>query len=175
MSARVRKWAAGAAVAAALALVAPQPQAQSVNTSELRVTLNHAQVLNLEGTAATALVADPDVADIVNERGNLLFVLGKRIGTTNLLVYDAEGHALANRELVVVPDTANVVTVTRDIYANDYYCTPRCVSPPAPSGGSSTASSGPPPGANAAGSPPFNAPTQPAAPAAPATAGAPIP
>jgi len=167
-------WVWGGLAAAILACAPFAAGAQATTAPPLRVIINHAQVIQLEGSAATELIADPTVADIVSERGNVIFVLGHTIGTTNLLVYDASGRPLVNREIVVVPDESNVVTVTRDVFSNDYYCTPRCVQPPPPSGFASAS----PPGANqsngggAPGGP--TAPT-PSAPAAPATSGAPLP
>ena len=134
---RVR-WAKALATAATSAFWVLPSLAQTgaggpaASTAPLRVTLNHAGVVTFDGSAATALIADPNVADIVTERGNVLFILGRSIGTTNLLVYDGSGHRLVEREVVVVPDEVGVVTVTRDIYENDYFCTPRCVSPPPP-------------------------------------------
>ncbi len=139
------RWAAAAA--AGLALWALPSFAQTSATQPLRVTLNHAQAVTLEAAAATALVADPDVADIVNERGNLLFVLGRKLGSTNLLVYDGSGRRLVDREVIVVPDNNGVVTVTRDLFPSDYYCDPRCVPAVLPAPPSATAAAAGPPGA----------------------------
>jgi hypothetical protein len=169
--ARVAAWVA----AALFVLAAPLASAQTgAGSSEppLRVTLNHASAITYQGSGATALIADPAVADIVTERGNVVFVLGRSIGTTNLLVYDATGRRLVEREIEVVPDEAGVVTVTRDIYENDYFCTPRCVSPPPPASVAGSVSSAP---GGSSGPSPFNPPGGPAvaAPAAPATAGVP--
>ncbi len=178
--ARVR-WAKALAAAATLAFwVLPSfaqtgAAAPAASTAPLRVTLNHAAVVSYEGAGATALIADPNVADIVTERGNVLFVLGRAIGTTNLLVYDAGGRRLLEREVEVVPDEAGVVTVTRDIYENDYYCTPRCVSPPPPVALPGAAGGSAPSGGGSSGPSPFGGTPIGGAPVpqAPATAGIP--
>jgi Pilus formation protein N terminal region len=178
--ARVR-WAKALAAAATLAFwVLPSfaqtgAAAPAASTAPLRVTLNHAGVVTFDGSAATALIADPNVADIVTERGNVLFILGRSIGTTNLLVYDGSGHRLVEREVVVVPDEVGVVTVTRDIYENDYFCTPRCVSPPPPTPlAGASATSAPAAGASS-GPSPFSGPPVGGTPvpSAPATSGIP--
>ncbi|HUK59481.1 MAG TPA: pilus assembly protein N-terminal domain-containing protein [Stellaceae bacterium] len=176
MSGKAKTWrmATFAAVAFLLAFADSCAWAQTgpaASEAPLRVTLNHATAVTYEGSGAAALIADPAVADIVTERGHVLFVLGRAIGTTNLLVYDAAGRRLMEREVVVVPDEAGVVTVTRDIYENDYFCTPRCVSPPPPAAGSAPSAPG------GGGPAPFGAPqiggVAVPPPAAPATAGIP--
>jgi hypothetical protein len=113
---------AGLALAIALALL---PLAAHAQTGPIEVALGHAQAVTLEADAATAMIAAPDIADVIRERGNVLFLLGYKLGTTNLLVYDAEGHQLADREVVVTPPQATV-TVTRGTDATDYQCEPRC-------------------------------------------------
>ena len=175
------RWAAALIAGAALTLASLPTFAQTgtapaaANEAPLRVTLNHAAVVSYEGAGATALIADPNVADIVTERGNVLFVLGRAIGTTNLLVYDAGGRRLLEREVEVVPDEVGVVTVTRDIYENDYFCTPRCVSPPPPVALPGAAGGSAPSGGGSSGPSPFGGTPIGGAPVpqAPATAGIP--
>lgn len=116
-----------ALLASALALaLAATAAAQQAPPSVLRVTVNHAVLLRLGSAPAVALIADPQIADIVNERDNLMFVLGRKPGATNLLAFDSAGHRLLDREIVVVPENANMVTITRNTDATDYTCAPRC-------------------------------------------------
>ncbi|HZT51382.1 MAG TPA: pilus assembly protein N-terminal domain-containing protein [Stellaceae bacterium] len=107
---------------ATLVLAAPAAAEQA----PLRVTVDHAAVIALDGDAAVVLIADPAVADVVSERPRLVFVLGRRPGTTNLLVYDGAGKRLVGREVVVVPPDARTVTITRETDQTDYSCNPRC-------------------------------------------------
>lgn len=131
----------GYGLAAALLLAAP---AVAQNEPAFRVTVNHAAPIKLQAPATVVLIADPDIADIVNEKNNLIFVLGRKPGVTNLLVYDANGKELLGRSIVVVPDESGMVTVTRDTDTTDYFCAPRCryyehelggSAPAAPAGG----------------------------------------
>ena len=114
-------------MAAALLFAAPAAlHAQSRESQPLKVTANHAAAIKLPSPGAVALVANPDIADIVNERNALIFVLGRKPGTTNLLVYDKDGKPLFDREIVVVPEDERMVTITRDSDVTDYFCEPRC-------------------------------------------------
>lgn len=169
----------GAAAALAVLAAALPALAQGAG-APLRVTLGHAEVITLDAAAATLLLANPEIADIVNERGNLVFVLGKKPGATNLLVYDAQGRRLVDREVVVVPQERATVSVARDIDVGDYLCDPRCTfvghAPSAATPGSGGGTAGASAAAGPAGAGAANAlptPTGPAAPAAPATAGVP--
>jgi hypothetical protein len=117
---RVRGLAAAALAAAILAMPAWAQQ------GPLRVIVNHATAITLDAAATVVLIADPEVADVVNERNNLMFVLGRKPGATNLLVYDNAGNRLFEREVVVVPQDARTVTITRETDATDYSCDPRC-------------------------------------------------
>ena len=115
-------WAVVAAMLAGAILMAPARAQQG----PLRVTVNHAAAITLDAAAAVALIADPEVADVVSERNNLMFVLGRKPGATNLLVYDNAGKRLFEREVVVVPQDARTVTITRETDQTDYICDPRC-------------------------------------------------
>ena len=117
-----RVWGVAAAMLVAAILAAPAGAQQE----PLRVTVNHAATITLDATAAVVLIADPEVADVVNERNNLMFVLGRKPGATNLLVYDNAGKRLFEREVVVVPQDARTVTITRETDQTDYTCDPRC-------------------------------------------------
>jgi hypothetical protein len=110
------------ALAALLAVAVPAWAQQG----PLHVTVNHATAITLDAAAAVVLIADPEVADVVNERNNLMFVLGRKPGATNLLVYDGAGKRLLEREVVVVPQDARTVTITRETDQTDYICDPRC-------------------------------------------------
>ncbi len=114
----------GTGVALVLALALPAA-AESGRT--LRVSVDKAEVVALGGQASVVLVANPAIADVVLERNNLLFVLGKRPGETRLFVYSAAGKPMLEREIVVVPNGERTVTIVRDTQASQYSCDPRCV------------------------------------------------
>jgi hypothetical protein len=116
-----------AALGAALLLAAPAPLlAQTSDGGPFRVTVNHAEVITLSSPAKVAIIANPDIADVVSEQHDLIFVLGRKPGATNLLVFDEGGKRLFSREVLVVPENAGMVTITRETDVTDYFCEPRC-------------------------------------------------
>jgi len=165
---RVRGLAAAALAAAILAMPAWAQQ------GPLRVIVNHGTAITLDAAATVVLIADPEVADVVNERNNLMFVLGRKPGATNLLVYDNAGNRLFEREVVVVPQDARTVTITRETDQTDYTCDPRCAFREhlagAPRSEIGAAAATTPAGAAAGATPTFPAPPPGQAPPAPAAA-----
>jgi len=117
-----------ALLAGVAALAGMLGSAEAQSDRALRVTVNKAEVVALNGTAAVVLVANPQIADVVLERNNLLFVLGKQAGETRLYVYNGAGKPMIEREIVVVPQADRTVTVIRNGDADEYSCAPRCVS-----------------------------------------------
>jgi Flp pilus assembly secretin CpaC len=114
-------------LAGAFALVGLSSAALAQN-SALRVTMSKAEVITLNGAASVVMVANPQIADVVLERNNLLFVLGKQPGETRLYVYNGAGKPMLEREIVVVPQGERTVTILRNGQPDDYSCAPRCVS-----------------------------------------------
>lgn len=115
-------------LAGAVALIGMLASAEAQTDRALRVTVNKAEVVSLNGSASVVLVANPQIADVVLERNNLLFVLGKQPGETRLYVYNGAGKAMIEREIVVVPQGDRTVTIMRNGEADEYSCAPRCVS-----------------------------------------------
>src|SRR5262245_59364754 len=66
----------------------PQMAPESVSNRTLVVTLNKSRTIYFDRPFATAVVGSPDIADAlpVTDRG--LHILGKKIGTTSVSVYD---------------------------------------------------------------------------------------
>jgi pilus assembly protein CpaC len=61
---------------------------------ELAVPLYQSRVVTVVTPATRVSVANPDVADIVVISPNELYVLGKDLGTTNVLLWDRENHLI---------------------------------------------------------------------------------
>jgi len=89
--------------AAARAQVASLP---SLGGQQLVVATGKSRLLALGRSFSQVLVGDPAIADILPMSGNTLYVLGKKIGTTNLTVYDRSHALVAVVDLVVGPDAA---------------------------------------------------------------------
>ena len=107
----------GVALAAGAAMPA-QAQIASLTASnvnhagQLDVPLNKSQVLTVDRPFTKALVGNQEVADILPMTNRSLYVLGKKVGTTSLTLYDSRNMLIAVVDVAVGPD---VVTLKRQL------------------------------------------------------------
>ncbi len=88
----------------ALAASSPAPLVGSGATVDLSVPLFKSRVVTVAGPASRISVASPDIADIVVISPSQLYVLGKDIGTTNVLLWDAGNHLIGTISVNVQHD-----------------------------------------------------------------------
>lgn len=107
------------AIAAAMALAAPHPAAAQVravgaeagiHAGQLDVPVNKSQILKVDRPFAKALVGNAEIADVLPLTGSSLYVLGKKLGTTSLTLYDSRNTLIAVVDVAVGPD---VITLRR--------------------------------------------------------------
>lgn len=95
-------------------------------SAPLSVSAGAAARITLGAPVRDIVVGDPSVADVslVNER--TLVILGKKVGATTILAFDARGRALADRDVVVSSVPTQAVVVQRGVNAATYACGDRC-------------------------------------------------
>jgi pilus assembly protein CpaC len=98
-------WAGGAGLA----------RAQTAGVEELGspvhhvvVTLHKSRTLKIDRPFSTTVIGSPEIADVLPMTDTTFYVQGKRVGTTNISVFDWERHLLAVIDLEVTPDTATL-------------------------------------------------------------------
>ncbi len=79
-------------------------EADEVRAGELAVPLNKSQVLRSDRPFAKALIGNPEIADILPLTDRSLYVLGKKMGTTSLTLYDRSNSLIAVVDVAVGPD-----------------------------------------------------------------------
>ena len=92
-----------------------QLQAESMDGRALRVPLYKSQLVRLNGPAARVSVGNPDVADILIVRSNQLYVLGKDLGTTNVLLWDKNDVLIDTIEVEVTHDLQSLKKKLHDL------------------------------------------------------------
>lgn len=102
---------AGTAALPAPAL-AQDTAALSVNNAmhggQLDVPLNKSQILTVDRPFTKALVGNQEIADILPMTNRSLYVLGKKMGTTSLTLYDSRGNLIAVVDIAVGPDVVGL-------------------------------------------------------------------
>jgi pilus assembly protein CpaC len=109
-----RSWASALATALLTLVLAgvlpPVPsgalgQAQAASGREsVTVALNQSRVINLRSQAARVSVANPEIADILVIDPRQVYVVGKQLGTTNVVLWDANDKVSGTINLEVTPD-----------------------------------------------------------------------
>lgn len=121
---------AASATLAALLAVAPALAA-------VRVPLNQVLRVNVRGAAADVVVGNSEIADVNIVDNRTIFIIGKRAGTTNLVVLDAGGRTLFSDTVTVGAaggGSASTVTIARGTQVQVVSCEPACSAPVGPDG-----------------------------------------
>ena len=70
--------------------------------------LNKSQVMRTDRPFAKALIGNPEIADILPLSDQSLYVLGKKMGTTSLTLYDRQNMLIAVIDIAVGPDVTGL-------------------------------------------------------------------
>ena len=107
----------GSAVAPIAALAADAP---------INVTVNMARILRINASAATVIVGNPGIADVLIQDPQTLVLTGKSYGQTNLIVLDSAGTPIADTIIEVVQMQAGTLTVFQGQARTSLACAPVC-------------------------------------------------
>lgn len=105
---------AGAALALSLSLSGTSPvmaatagariAAPSLHAGTLEVPLNKSEIVSTDVAIAKAMIGNDDIADVLPVSSRSIYVLGKKMGTTSLTLYDAAGRVISIMDVAVGPD-----------------------------------------------------------------------
>jgi len=76
--------------------------AEAGSTQSYKVELNKTEIVRLPGAAASIIVGNPNIADVTVQSSDLIFVVGRGYGETNLIILDSNGNTMMNADLQVV-------------------------------------------------------------------------
>ena len=94
-------------------------EADEVRAGELAVPLNKSQVLRSDRPFAKALIGNPDIADVLPLSDRSIYVLGKKMGTTSLTLYDRANSLIAVVDIAVGPDVIGLKRQLSELMPND--------------------------------------------------------
>ncbi len=94
--------------------------------SIVAVPIDNSAMLELERNAATVVVGNPSIADVSVQKGNLLFVLGRNFGTTNVIALDSNNKQIADIPVSVTTTMPHHMTLYRGAGQVSFTCAPRC-------------------------------------------------
>lgn len=85
----------------------------------ITVTAGKADTIDLGGSVADVLVANPAIADVGTLRSSRLYIVGKAIGDTNVLAFDDAGNQLADINVRVRVDDKTLRDSIREFFPNE--------------------------------------------------------
>ena len=109
-----------AALAAGPLMTAP------VLADTIQVVVDQAKVMRVSRPADIVIIGNPAIADATIQDNQTLIITGHSYGTTNLIVLDANGQAIADELVSVGPQNDQVVTIYRRAARETLSCTPDC-------------------------------------------------
>lgn len=91
----------------------PHAQAQSRDNEDsavrhIVVTINKSRTLRIEKPFASAVVGSPDIVDALPMSDRTLYIQGKKVGTTNVSVFDQSMQLIGVIDVEVTLDTGNL-------------------------------------------------------------------
>ena len=109
------------AAAGALLFVSVPAAAEGID-----VIVDQAKVMRIARPADLVIIGNPAIADATIQDNRTLIITGKSFGSTNLIVLDSAGQAIADETVTVSPQNDQVVTVYRRAERQTFSCTPDC-------------------------------------------------
>ncbi len=85
---------------------------RGLHAGQLDVPLNKSQVVTVDRPISRAMVGNEEIADVLPITNQSLYVLGKKMGTTSLTVYDGNNRVISVLDVAVGPD---VVTLRKQL------------------------------------------------------------
>src|SRR4029450_10038253 len=94
-------------------------ESDGVRAGELSVPVNKSQVLRSDRPFAKALIGNPEIADVLPLSDRSIYVLGKKMGTTSLSLYDWRNMLIAVVDVAVGPDVIGLKRQLSELMPGD--------------------------------------------------------
>ncbi|MGF1629423.1 MAG: type II and III secretion system protein family protein [Kiloniellaceae bacterium] len=78
-----------------------QGRAVPTNGDPISIEISEGQLLRLDRAMDSVFIANPEIADVTAKSDRLLYLFGKKVGTTTLFALDANDNVIANVRIVV--------------------------------------------------------------------------
>lgn len=110
----------------ALAPIALASGAASAQSTPMNVEIDRSARVQLQGSASSVIVGNPQIADVTVVDANTIYITGKGYGVTEVVAVDAIGRTLFQREVAVVGGSGGTVRVWRGARVTEMACGATC-------------------------------------------------
>src|SRR5215218_7462812 len=111
-------WTVGAFLVAMLfapPVAGQTPKNASSSRQSIELTVGHGRLIQLDEPAESVYVGDTTIADLRIVAPDVVYVYGRKIGSTNLLAISAEKQVRANMAFRVVADPGSANSAAREL------------------------------------------------------------
>lgn len=85
----------------------------------LKLTLGKAETVDISAPIADILIADPSIVDVGALNSKKLYVVGKAVGDTNVLLFDQNSNTLATLDVNVSQDNSNLSRTLNSFFPDE--------------------------------------------------------
>lgn len=89
------------------------------NTEQLKLVAGKSKVIETAVPITRASIANPDVADTVVLSPKQLYVVGKKVGSTNLTLWDEKGRVLTIYNMEITPDLDRLIQQLQNLLPDE--------------------------------------------------------
>ncbi len=113
-----------ASIACAFAVLA----AGSAGAQSLQLEVDQTQPLRFQRPVTGVVVGNASIADVIVHDSNVLFVVGKSVGTTEILAVDVAGNTVFSGTIQIRPTKVrDMITIQRGKEVSTAICQDRCI------------------------------------------------
>ncbi len=98
----------------------------AAHADEMRVQIDQTAPVKLPRAAASVVIGNPAIADVMAQTSDLFFVIGRTHGTTNVVAVDANGDTITNMVVHVNSTDSKNLFLHRSASRLTYSCAPKC-------------------------------------------------
>ncbi len=83
------------------------------------LTVGKAEIVELDGAVSDIMVADPDIIDVVALQSSRMYMVGSKVGNTNVMALDAEGNVIKRMNVHVRVDENTLEQTLRELFSKE--------------------------------------------------------
>ncbi len=93
-------------------------KASGGKSRRIKLGLDKSLVIDLPGDAHDILVANPEVADAITRTSRRIYLFGKKVGQTNIFIFDGAGNQMLNLDIQIERDINGLVDTIERLVPN---------------------------------------------------------
>jgi pilus assembly protein CpaC len=83
------------------------------------LTVGKAEIVDIDGAVSDIMVADPDIVDVVALQANRMYMVGSKVGNTNIMALDADGNIIKRLNVHVRVDERTLEETIHELFPEE--------------------------------------------------------